>query len=148
MHGQKGAGCDFGNHLRSCERHLDFQSCLVDPDAWIRPVKKSGHSEQWECVPLHTKHVLATSENGEKVLREVIGKCFKLKEESIEPPQICLGGRMREVELTNGAKVWAFGSLQCVKAAVDNVEQHLAGKGTKLPKQAETPMQTQCNVLS
>ena len=38
--GQK-SGSDFSNHLRSCMRHLDFNSCLVDLNVWRRPAHKS-----------------------------------------------------------------------------------------------------------
>ena len=41
LYGGKSAGKDFRNHLRSCMRYLDFVSCPVDPDAWMRPAKHS-----------------------------------------------------------------------------------------------------------
>ena len=50
--GGKAAGRDFRNHLRACVRHLDFQSCLADPDVWMRPAKKSDGSEHHEHAPL------------------------------------------------------------------------------------------------
>ena len=40
FYGGKSAGRDFRNHLRSCMHHLDFRSCLADPDVWMRPAKK------------------------------------------------------------------------------------------------------------
>ena len=68
---------------------------------------------------------LVVSENGERVLRNEIGKYFTLKETSIGPPKIYLGGKMISVELANGAKAWAFSSSQYVQEAVQNVEYHL-----------------------
>ena len=41
LYSGKKAGSDFRNHLRSCMRHLDFTSCLADPDVWMRPAKKT-----------------------------------------------------------------------------------------------------------
>ena len=41
LYGGKTAGKDFRNHLRSCMRHLDFVSCLADPDVWMRTAVKS-----------------------------------------------------------------------------------------------------------
>ena len=122
--------------------HLDFQPCLADPDVWMRPAKKSDGSECYEYVLLYTDDVLVVSENGEKVLQEGIGKYFELKEESIGPPKIYLGGHLRKVDLENGAKAWAFSSSQYVRAAVDNVETYLGQRGGKLPAKAETPIQT------
>ena len=55
---------------------------------------------------------LVVSENGEKVLRKEIGKYFVLKETSIGPPKVYLGGEMSLLEFANGAKAWAFSSSQ------------------------------------
>jgi hypothetical protein len=93
-------------------------------------------------VLLYTDDVLVISTQGEKVLREGTGKYFELKEESIGPPKIYLGGSMRQVELDNGVKAWAFSSSQYVQEAVKNVEKYLNLKGGKLPTKAETPIQT------
>jgi hypothetical protein len=142
LYGGKSAGKDFRNHLRSCMRHLDFKSCLADPDVWMRPAQKPDGSEYYEYVLLYTDDVLVVSTNGESILREGIGRYFDLKEESIGPPKIYLGGHMRKVELENGVKAWAFSSSQYVQEAVRNIERYLDLKGGKLPSRAETPMQT------
>ena len=122
--------------------HLGFQSCRADPDVWMRKAVKSDGSEYWEYVLLYTDDALVVSENGEQVLRKEIGKYFELKEESIGPPQLYLGGRIRKVELTSGVKPWSFSSFQYVQAAVKNVEQHLEGRKLKLVTRAETPICT------
>ena len=75
-------------------------------------------------------------------LRNEVGKYFELKEKSIGPPEIYLGGRMREVTLENSVKAWSFGSSQYCRAAVANVQSYLQERGWKLPKKAETPIQT------
>ena len=142
LYGGKSAGRDFRNHLRACMRHLDFTSCPADPDVWMRPALKADGSQVYEYVLLYTDDVLFVSENGGTVLREGIGKYFELKEASIGPPKLYLGGHMRYVELQNGAKAWSFSSSQYVRAAVNNVEQYLAKRNEKLPAKAETPIQT------
>lgn len=140
LYGGKTAGRDFRNHLRECMGFLGFKTCLADPDVWMRPALKSDGSEYWEYVLLYTDDTLVISENGEKVLREQIGRYFELKEESIGPPDIYLGGRMRKVQLENGANAWAFGSSQYVKAQVQNLEQRLHERGLSLPPTANTPL--------
>jgi hypothetical protein len=50
LYGGKKAGSDFRNHLRACMRHLNFESCLADPDVWMRPALKSDGSEYYEYV--------------------------------------------------------------------------------------------------
>ena len=48
LYGGKAAGRDFGNHLTSCMRHLDFESCPADPDVWMRPAMKADGSNYYE----------------------------------------------------------------------------------------------------
>ena len=109
----------------------------------MRPAKKSDGSEYYEYILLYTDDVLVVSENAESVLRQGIGRYFDLKKGSIGPPKLYLGGHVRQVELDNGSKAWAFGSSQYVRAAVKNVESYLEKQDKwKMPKKAETPMTT------
>jgi len=148
LYGGKTAGRDFRQHLRSCMWHLNFVSCPADPDVWMRPAIKDNGEEYYEYVLLYTDDALCISVNAEQVLRTEIGKYFMLKEESIGPPQLYLGSNVRQVELSNGTKCWAFGASQYVQAAVKNVHQYLAerhrlgDKRFSLPLRASTPLVT------
>ncbi len=130
-------------------RHLDFTSCPADPDAWMRPAKRSDGSECYEHMLPHTDDALVVSENAEQVLRNELGRCFTLKQESIGPPKVCLGGHVRKVQLDNGVECWAFSSSQCVQAAVKNVEDCMSKRrddvNWTLPAKAETPLRTSCH---
>ena len=144
LYGGKVAGRDFWHHLRSCMKDvLGFQSCLADPDVWMREAKRADGTMYYEYVLLYVDDCLVISENAEKVLRDEIGDMWELKEESIGPPSLYLGGTMRQVELENGQMCWAFGSAQYVKSAVQNVEDYLAKKGKSLPAKASTPLSSQ-----
>ena len=122
--------------------HLGFKSCKADPDVWMREATKSDGSEYWEYVLLYCDDTLAISERGEHVIRNEIGRYFELKEESIGPPDIYLGGKLRKVQLENNVYAWAFGFSQYVQAAVQNVEKHLREKHLQLPAKALTPLPT------
>ena len=76
------------------------------------------------------------SNHKENMLREEIGRYFKLKEKSIGLPDNYLGGKMRRVKLENGSNAWAFMSSQYVVEAVKNVEAYLAWKEKKLNAKA------------
>ena len=99
LYGGKSSGRDFRNHLRECMDFLGFQSCRADPDVWMRPAARSNGSHYWEYVLLYVDDTLVVSEKGESVLRNEIGKYFTLKEESIGPPDIYLGGKMSKVQM-------------------------------------------------
>jgi hypothetical protein len=114
----------------------------------MRPAKRGDGSECYECLLLCTDDALVVSENAEKVLRDELGRYFALKEESIGPPKIYLGGHVRKVQLDNGVECWAFSSSQCVQAAVKNVEEYLSKRDDvnwKLPTKAETPLPRNCS---
>ena len=143
--GGKSAGRYFRDHLRSCMRHLNFVSFPADSDLWMRSAQQSDGSEYYEYILLYTDDALVISENAEKVLRHELGSYFNLKEESIGPPKIYIGGSVRKVKLENGVECWAFSSSQYVQAAVKKVEEYLAKQVTerwKLPTEDETPLRT------
>ena len=78
----------------------------------------------------------------EAILRKEIDKHFQLKEESIGPPSQYFGGKIRQVNMKNSQKCWAFGSTQYVIAALDNVEEYLSNKGEKLAAKSLTPLKS------
>jgi hypothetical protein len=100
---------------------------------------KSG-VEYWEYVLLYVDDALVISHRGEHILRQEIGKYFELKEESIGPPDIYLGGKIRKVELENGSNAWGFSSSMYVQAAVSNIEKYVKEKGVSLPTRVDSPM--------
>ena len=121
--------------------HLQFKSCLVDPDVWMRKAqRKDNGTPYWEYILLYCDDApLVVSMNGEKLLREEVGKYFVLKEKSIGPPTIYLGNKVSKVTLENGVDAWAFSSSQYVQSAVKNVKDYLQRNGKSLPKRANTP---------
>jgi hypothetical protein len=145
LYGGKSAGRDVRNHLRSCMHHIGVKSCPADPDVWMRSAIKSDGAEVYEYVLLYTDDALSIGVEAESILRKKIDKYFELKEKSIRPPKLYLGGHLSLVELDNGVKAWAFTSSQYVRAAVQNVEDFIAkdeNKRWKLPNKAETPLCT------
>ena len=140
LYGGKVSGRDYRNSLRSCMKHIGFESCLADPDVWMRTAKKPDGSDYWEYVLLYTDDALCISCNAEQVLRDEIGKYFTMKEESIGIPDLYLGGRITKVTLENGVSAWGFSSSQYVQQSVKNVEEHLMRDNKKLPARASTPL--------
>ena len=142
LYGGKSSGQDFRNHLCACMQHLGFESCLADPDVWMRLAVTANGTECWEYVLLYTDDALVISPNAEKLLHEGIGRYFPLKEGLVGPPDLYLGGRVRQVVLENSVKAWAFSSSQYVQAAVKNVQENLKKRGERLLAKTETLIQT------
>ena len=61
----------------------------------MREANKTDGTYYWEYVLLYVDECLVVSYNREKMLREEIGKYFKLKDKSIGTPDVYLGGKMR-----------------------------------------------------
>ena len=118
---------------------LQFQSSKADPDAWFRPVKHKDGTMYYEYVLLYMDDWHVIYDNAEKILRDEIGKSFKLKEKSIGDPGQYIGGKLCKVKLENGIKCWAFILTQYVHDAVNNVEQYLKVKGKKLAAKEPDP---------
>ena len=110
---------------------LEFTSCIANPDVWIRRSKHGYGTAYCEYALLYVDDCLVISDRSENIIREEIGKYFDLKQESTNPPELYLGGRMRQVTLDNGVKARNFGSSQYVQAAVKNVEEYLKKQGKK-----------------
>ena len=145
LYGGKAAKRDFRNHLFSCMEFLNFKSCLADPDVWMRPAIKSDGNTYYEYILLYVDDALVVSENAKSILCNELRRYFHLKEESIGPPTVYLGGRVRKVQLENGAWAWSFSSSQYVQSAVKNVEEYVAkseNSHLKIPSKAETPLMT------
>jgi hypothetical protein len=132
-------------HLEVDNQRARHKQPKIDPDVWMRPTIHRDGTDYYEYILRYTDDALVIGEHAEKILRNELGRYFELKETSIGPPKIYLGGHVRKVQLDNGVNCWAFGSSQYVQSAVANVEAYLekqANAKWKYPTKAETPMQT------
>ena len=59
-----------------------------------KPSKKADRFQCYDYLLLYTDDTLVISTNAKQILRGEIGKCFQLKEESIGPLKIYLGGHV------------------------------------------------------
>ena len=128
--------------MRSFLYFLGFTSCKADSDVWMKATTNEG-VEYWEFVLLYVDDCLCISHRGEDVLRNEIGTHVILKDSSIGPPGIYLGGKVRKrtIDTTKGpVDAWSFISSQYVKEAVSNVENYLREKKQTFPKQRDAPI--------
>ena len=85
-------------------QHLHYDPFPADPDVWMRPGIERDGSPCYEYIFLYLDDALAFGANPERILRDQLGKYFKLKEASISLPKIYLGSSVRKIELKNGTK--------------------------------------------
>ena len=128
LYGGKCAGRDYWLHLRSCMKCLGFSPCkAANPDVWMQASKREDNADYWEYILLYyVDDCLCISTHPEKIVREETRKYFIMKEASIGPPDIYLGGKVSKVELETGEICWSFSSSQYVQEeACRNVRKYL-----------------------
>ena len=103
-------GRDFWEHLCACIDFLGFKACNADPDVWMHPATTLDGLSYYNFFILYVNNALVISENGEKILRDKIGKYFELKKESIDPLTLYLGAKVNKVILKTGVETQSFSS--------------------------------------
>eukprot|EP00957_Ditylum_brightwellii_P185904 14153594-Ditylum_brightwellii.AAC.1 len=68
----------------------------------MRPAIHSDGSNHYEHILLYIDDALVIGEHPEKMRCQGIGKYFQLKQESVRPPKIYLGGSICKRTLDNG----------------------------------------------
>ena len=72
-----------------------------------------------------------------------LGKYFQLKQESISPPKIYLGGHCQKDMLENGVEAWGVSASQYMSVEIKNVEKYLSTQEKwRMPRKANTLIST------
>jgi len=105
----------------------------------MRKARRDDGTEYYEYLLLYTDDCLCISKHPEEALRE-IDKYFSLKEKSIGPPKIYLGGKVSKVTLPSGVWACSFSSSQYVQETLKNVKAYLLERDMKLSRKANSPI--------
>ena len=144
LYGTKSSGQDFRNHFHDCMDHMRYNSCLGDPDVWMRETMMDNGTHYYEYMLLYVDDTLCLPEHPKEALLE-LNNHFGLKKDKkgnplIEVPKIYLGGKLSQVQLPNGVIAWAISSSQYVQEAVGNIEDHLKRQGKSMRKGTNSHM--------
>jgi hypothetical protein len=93
----------------------------------------------YEYLFVYTDDILAIGIDPKGILMK-LNKYYKLKTDSIHPPDDYLGTKIKKTALRNGASAWGQSSSHSVRNAVKNLEEWMVKEGRKLTKQASTTM--------
>ena len=91
----------------------------------MQEVVRDDVTKYYEYKLQYVYNCIAIRLNPEKILRDEIGKIFKLKESSIGLPGQYLGGNLHKVLLENGIECWAFSLSQYIQEAVKYITTYL-----------------------
>jgi hypothetical protein len=117
----KPAGASFWNLLADCLGHLGYVSCKVDPDVWLWETTRPDGFEFYEYLLIYTDDIMAIGLDNKTCLSR-INKYFKLKDGSIQPPDIYLGAKIKKTALKNGGLCWGWSASGYLQETVQNVE--------------------------
>ena len=104
LYGMKSSARDFRNHLRDCMDHMGYQSCLTEPDLWMRMSKMDNGLDYYGYILLYVDDWLVVSQYPKDTLIR-LGKYFPLKPESVGPPKLYMGAKPSQIGLSNGVLV-------------------------------------------
>lgn len=141
LYGLKSSGASFRAFLAERLDEIGFKSSIADPDVWMRKATKPDGESYYEYMLAYVDDLLCMSFDPTRTMQQIVenGEKMKFKKNKIEPPEFYLGARISKKDL-NGKNVWTMSCTDYAKAAVDNVEEQLKKKGSKLPSRATTPM--------
>jgi hypothetical protein len=141
LYGLKSAGASFGRHLANCMRELGYTSCKADPDVWMKAmVRLDDGFKYYAYILLYVDDVLCIHHDAVTAIKQ-LDKYFPMKPGSIGDPDIYLGTKLRQVELSNGVFAWSMSPSKYIKDAVKNVEKALSKMdgSRRLPTKCSAP---------
>ncbi len=119
--------------------HMGYQSCLSDPDLWMRICKSDNGLEYYEYVLLYADDCLVVSQHPKETLMW-LGKYFPLNAESVAPPKLYLNGKLTKIQLPNGVLAWSISLSKYIQHALGNLEVILSKHGLKLRHEPTSPL--------
>jgi Reverse transcriptase (RNA-dependent DNA polymerase) len=141
LYGLKTSGAAFRALLADTLYDSGFRPTRGDPDVHIRPAVKSNGFQYYEMILCYVDDVICISHRATDVMKEVVQKKFKLKNDAIESPEMYLGAQLTKREIT-GCMCWTMTSNKYVEAIVKNLEVRLKGKHQQLPTKCDTPVKS------
>ena len=142
LYGLKSAGAAFRAHLAEGMRQLGYESCLADPDLWMKAeVRPDDGFKYYSYILCYVDDILVIHHDAMKVIHQ-IDKYMTIKPSSMGDPDIYLGAKLSKMTMANNVWCWALSPAKYVKEAVQNCKKHLKeeyGGKYSLPKTAPNP---------
>ena len=125
---------------------MGYRSCLADPNLWLKEQTNKKGDLYYSYILSYVDDLLVMHHDPEKIMNRINGY-LPLKPDSIGPPMMYLGGKLRKKEFPDGTKAWGLSPAKYVQQAIKNCEIYLSqnlSRKYELPKQAENPFRTEC----
>ena len=143
LYGLKSSGARWRDHMAATLRAGGFQSCLADPDVWMKARVKPNGDKYWEYVLCYVDDILVISHVPQETM-DMLSKSYTLKAGSVKEPDQYLGAEIRKLQIEDyddPTKIcWGMSSDLYVKRAVTEVEREFKQIDCCLPTRVITPL--------
>ena len=133
LYGLASSANSWRNTISSLIERLGYKMCRADNDVWMRPAVNAAGEKIWEYVLVYSDDLLVLGLDPKATISQ-IDQVYKLKPESVKPPDQYLGADVGKMHLANGTFAWYMSSDSYCKAAIQNMEIWLEKKKQHLPK--------------
>ena len=141
LYGLRASGNSYRHHLATCLQHLGYESCKADPDIWYKAESKPNGETYYAYLLVYVDDIMAIGTRPRDTLMK-LNKYYKIKNDSIGPPDLYLGAKLKRITLEDGTTAWGQSSSKYVRSAIANVKDWISKRGYRLPSKCSTPMST------
>ena len=106
LHGLKSSGAAWRKHLAKSIAEMGFQSSRGDPDLYFRPANKPDGTPIYEYILVYVDDILAISHDTAPIMDD-FSKLYRLKPDSVGPPDCYLRADIGEQYTGAGVECWA-----------------------------------------
>ena len=142
LYGLKSSGAAWRSHLAETLGNLGFKQSKADPDVWLRENCAPKGEPYYEMMLVYVDDLLYISHDTKPIMDSIKGT-YRLKEDSLKPPDKYLGATIKVHTDEQGYECWAMSSDEYVAHAVKSLESELeseSGGKVKLRGKAYRPM--------
>ena len=107
LYGLKSAAAAWRTSFTQTLARLEFQPTRGDPDIYIKPQTKLDGTRYYEMLLVYVDDILVLSHDTKPIIDGITGQ-FRLKEESLRPPNQYLGATIKIFTDDDGYESWAM----------------------------------------
>eukprot|EP00804_Cyclotella_cryptica_P019304 CCRYP_006183-RA/>CCRYP_006183-RA protein AED:0.20 eAED:0.20 QI:0/0/0/1/0/0/5/0/657 len=141
LYGLKSSGAAFRVHLAGCMQEMGYKLCPADPDLWLKEQTDRKGIWYYSYILCYVDDLLVVRYNPKRVM-DRINSFLPLKPDSVGPPEMYLGAKLRKKTFEDGTTAWGLSPAKYIQQAVQNVETYLKSNlegRYSLPKRGENP---------
>ena len=120
---------------------MGYRSCPADPDLWLKEQTDTKGNRYYAYILCYVDDLLVVHHNPKRVM-DRINSFLPLKPDSVGPPEMYLGAKLKKKTFKDGTSAWGLSPAKYVQQAVTNVEAYLSKNLSgrfAMPKKAANP---------